>query len=275
MPADQETKLRKAATLGCDGIIIDLEDSVPPARKAEARSQGLRALRTLSFGSRERIVRINALASPWGKDDLSALREADIKPDAVMVPKIKSPETVLEVARALAGGSMRIIPTIETAPGLLAAAAIAACHPAVHGLFFGAGDFLVDTGGEFTPQALLYPRSVTAVAAAAAGISAIDTPFLQLRDLAGLESDAKAGAGLGFAGKAVIHPEQIPVVNRVFTPSPERVAWAQRVLRTASETSGVWVIDGEMIDAMTVRLAQRVLATMRTIESGHGPSTSQ
>lgn len=272
VPADQEAKLRKAAMLPCDGIIIDLEDSVLPARKAEARARALRLLRELSFGSRERIIRINALSTSWGEDDLAALREADVQPDTIMLPKVRNPETVVEAAQALAGSSMGVIPTIETARGLLGAAAIAVCHPAVQGLFFGAGDFLVETGGQLTAQTLLYPRSVIAVAAAAAGISAIDTPLLRLGDLASLEAEAREAAELGFAGKAVIHPEQVPVVNRVFTPSPERVAWSERVLTTAAlQTSGVWVVDGEMIDAMTVRRAQRVLAVVRGIQSGDVP----
>jgi citrate lyase beta subunit len=268
VPANQEAKLRKAVTLPCDSIIIDLEDSVVPARKAQARVDALRALHDLSSGSRERVVRINALSSPWGGDDLAALREADVTPDTVVIPKVSDPETVLEAARSFAGSPIGIIPTIETVRGLLAAAAIATCHPAVQGLFFGAGDFLVETGGQLTAQTLLYPRSMITVAAAAAGISAVDTPFSRLGDLVSLEADARTAAELGFAGKAVIHPEQIPVVNRVFTPPPERVTWAERVLATAaSQTSGVWVVDGEMIDAMTVRLAQRVLAVVRGIQS--------
>ena len=119
-----------------------------------------------------------------------------------------------------------------------------------------------------SPRALLYPRSVIAVAAAAAGILAIDTPFFRLRDLVGLEKDARAAAELGFGGKVVIHPEQIPVVNRIFTPSPEHVRWAERVLSVAAtQEAGVWVMDGVMIDAMTIRLARRVLAIAQSAQS--------
>jgi citrate lyase beta subunit len=142
------------------------------------------------------------------------------------------------------------------------------------GLFFGAGDYLAETGGERTTQSLLYPRSVIATAAAAAGVAAIDTPWFNLGDLSGLEADARAAAELGFSGKAAIHPKQIPVINRIFTPPAERVAWARRVLAAArQEGAGVWVVDGEMADAMTVRIARRVLAAAAGRSNG-GPPTA-
>lgn len=247
-------------------MILDLEDGVAPARKAEGRAGALAALATRDFGGRERLLRVNAVDSPWGRDDLAALQSASVVPDTVVIPKIGGPEPVLEVARALQGRAVTLLPHIETARSLLAAPAIATCHPRVGGLFFGAGDLLVETGGQRTPMTLLYPRSVVAAAAAAAGIEAIDTPYVRLGDLAGLEADAQAAAELGFAGKAAIHPEQIAVLNRVFTPSPERVAWAERVVATAERASrGAFVVDGEMADAMTVRLARRVLAAARAL----------
>ncbi len=261
VPADQEAKLRKATTLSCDGVIIDLEDGVVPARKLDARAGALKALRDLALAPRERLVRINALSTPWGRDDLTTLRRAEILPDIVVVPKVNGPEDVLEVARVFEATPVRVLPHVETARSVLAAAVIAACHPAVSGLFFGAGDYLAETGGDRTPQSLLYPRSAIATAAAAAGVVAIDTPWFPLHDLAGLEADARAAAELGFAGKAAIHPKQIPAINRVFSPPAKRVAWARRVLAAATqEDDGVWVVDGEMADAMTVRIAKRILA---------------
>lgn len=266
VPADQPLKLRKAATVPCDGVILDLEDGVAPGRKAAARAGALEALRDLPLAPRERLVRINALASPWGHDDLAALRTADVLPDVVVIPKVQGPDDVRAVARALAGSGVGLLPHIESARSLLRAAEIAACCEEVMGLFFGAGDLLVETGGQRTPLSLLYPRSVVAVAAAAAGVVAIDTPWFRLGDLAGLEDDARDAADLGFAGKAAIHPEQIDVINRVFTPSPERVAWAERVLDVAArETAGAWVVDGEMADAMTVRVAKRIVAAARAL----------
>jgi citrate lyase beta subunit len=253
--------------LPADGVILDLEDGVAPPRKPEGRAGALAALATRDFGGRERLLRVNAIDSPWGRDDLAALRAARALPDTVVIPKIREPEEVLEAARALEGSPVTLLPHIETARSLLAAAAIATCHPRVSGLFFGAGDLLVETGGQRTPLTLLYPRSVVAAAAAAAGIDAIDTPYFRLGDPGGLEADARAAADLGFAGKAAIHPEQIAVLNQVFTPSPERVAWAERVLATADhESRGAFVVDGEMADAMTVRVARRVLAAARALD---------
>ncbi len=261
VPADQDARIRKAATLACDGVIVDLEDGVAPAKKAEARAGMAVALRDVAFGARERLVRINPLDSPWGRDDLAALLGGAALPDTVVIPKINHPEEVLKVIGALDGLPVDLLPHIETARSLLAAPAIASCHPRVTGLFFGAGDYLVETGGQRTPQALLYPRSVIAAAAAAARVVAIDTPYFRLGDLSGLEHDAADAAELGYAGKAAIHPEQIAVINRVFTPAAERVAWAKRVLAHAEETgAGAFVVDGEMADAMTLRIARRVLA---------------
>lgn len=238
-----------------------------PARKPEGRAGALAALK-LSFGPRERLVRINAPGSAWSGDDLAALREATALPDTVVIPKVDAPEQVLAVARALEGKEVAFLPHIETARGLLAAGAIAACHPRVSGLFFGAGDYLVETGGQRTARTLLYPRSAVVAAAAAARVDAIDTPYFRLGDLTGLEADAVEAADLGFAGKAAIHPEQLPVLNRVFAPSPERVAWAERVMATAEGTGvGVFVVDGEMADAMTVRIAQRVLSAARALQA--------
>lgn len=271
VPADQEAKVRKAAALDADGVILDLEDGVAPERKAEARAAVVAALATLSFGARERLVRINALDSPWGREDLAALRAAAVLPDTVVIPKIDRPEQLLDVAQALDGTPVNLLPHIETARSLLAAAALAAAHPRVSGLFFGAGDYLVQTGGQRTPQSLLYPRSVVVAAAAAAHVVAIDTPYFRLGDLLGLEGDAAAAAELGFAGKAAIHPEQIPIINRIFTPPPDRVAWAERVLATAEQTgAGAFVVDGEMADAMTLRIARRVLATAKTTRAHEG-----
>lgn len=246
-------------------MILDLEDGVAPSRKADARIAVFAAL-GLPFGPRERLLRINALTSPWGEDDLAALRQAGAMPDTVVIPKVDAPEQVLAVARALEGRPVDLLPHIETARGLFAAAAIATCHPRVSGLFFGAGDYLAETGGQRTPQTLLHPRSVVVAAAAAARIDALDTPYFRLGDLAGLESDAMNAAELGFAGKAAIHPEQLPALNRIFAPAPERVAWAERVIATTERArAGVFVVDGEMADAMTVRIAQRVLAVARAI----------
>ena len=271
VPADQEAKIRKATALATDGVILDLEDGVTPAHKAEARAGVVAALATLVFGARERLVRINPLDSPWGREDLAALRVAAVLPDTIVIPKIDSPEQLLDVAQALDGMPVDLLPHIETARSLLAAPAIAACHSRVSGLFFGAGDYLAETGGHRTPQALLYPRSVVVAAAAAASIVAIDTPYFRLGDLAGLEGDAAAAAELGFAGKAAIHPEQIPVINRIFTPPPDRVAWAERVLATAEHTgAGAFVVDGEMADAMTLRIAQRVLAAAKAMRAPEG-----
>lgn len=261
VPADQAAKIRKAAGLACDGVILDLEDGVASAQKAEARAGALRALAEIDFGPRQRLVRINSFSTSGAAEDLAALRLAPVAPDAVVIPKTDGPDEVRAAAGALGDRPLGLVAAIESARGLLAAPAIAACHPWVQALIFGDGDYLADTGGQRTRQALLYPRSALVAAATAAGVAAIDTPYLQLGDLAGLEADALAAWELGFTGKAAIHPEQLPIISRVFTPTPERVAWAERVLAAATQESrGAFVVDGAMADAMTIRTARRVLA---------------
>ena len=261
VPGDQEAKLRKAAGLDCDAVIIDLEDAVAPTHKAEARAGALRALQELDFGGRERVLRINALGSPWGAEDVQALRNLGHLPDTLLLPKVDSTDAIIELTRSLEDRPLEVIAAIESARGLLAAPAIAGC-PRVAGLIFGDGDYLADTGGRRTAQTLLFPRSALVAAAAAAGVVALDTPYLPLGDLAGLAADAEAASDLGFAGKAAIHPEQLPVIKRIFTPSPDRIAWAERVMAAAAqEARGVFIVEGVMADAMTVRTAQRILAS--------------
>ncbi|MBI4212745.1 MAG: CoA ester lyase [Chloroflexi bacterium] len=264
VPADQDAKLRKAATLPCDGVILDLEDGVGSAGKREARAAALRALEEIDFGPRERLLRINGFLSPWAADDLAALRDARVAPDTVVIPKVNGPDQERAVIRALEDRPLQLVAAIESARGVFAAREIAAFSPQVTGLLFGDGDYLADTGGQRTSRTLLYPRSIVVAAAASAGLNAIDTPYLRLGDLAGLEDDAREAAELGFVGKAAIHPEQLPIINAVFTPPPEQIAWAERVLAASSSPAqGVFVIDGVMADAMTVRIAERVLAAAR------------
>jgi citrate lyase beta subunit len=261
VPGDRPDRVEKAATLPCDGVIVDLEDAIRAERKTEARTEALTALAGVDFGGRERLLRINGPASEWMLEDVAAILAAAAPPDTIVIPKVDGAEQVLAFAERLSGRGIGLVPSIESARGLLNAAAIAGCHASVDGLFFGAGDYLADVGGRRTADTLRYPRSIVAVAAASARLAAIDSPTMEIGDLAALEDDARAAADLGFAGKAAVHPTQLDVINRVFAPEPERVAWAERVLAAADQAAwGAFLLDGEVVDAMTLRLAERVLA---------------
>lgn len=264
-PGNRPERLAKAAGLACDAVIFDLEDAVPMAaiEKEAARTAATEALSTLEFGTRERGVRINPLSGPYGRGDLLAVVAAPL--DWVVLPKCEDAAQVTQVAQILqaAGCGAGIIPMVETAKGLVNAEAIAAA-PRVAALFFGAHDFSVDIGAELDGQALLYARSRVVVAARAAGVDPIDSPYAQIDDPVGLVQEAVQARRLGFAGKQVIHPSQIGPVNQAFTPDPSQVAWAQRIVDTYSQAEaaglGAVAAGGEMIDAPVVARARQILA---------------
>jgi citrate lyase beta subunit len=248
-------------------VILDLEDGVAPARKTEGRAGALKALETRDFSARERLLRINALDSPWGRDDLSALRTARSRPDTVIIPKINGPE---QVRKRRAGGHN----------GDAAAPHRDGAGPARrrrHRRVSSSG------GRSLLRRGRLAGRNRWAAHADDALVSAIGRhrrggrrrhrcdrpPYFRQRP-SGLEA-AEAAANSGLRAKPR-STGQIAVLNRIFTPSPERVAWAERVMTIAEQDSrGAFVVDGEMADAMTVRVARRVLATARALQAaGHG-----
>lgn len=258
-PADRPDMLEKAAKLDADSLIMDLEDAVAFDKKEKARAQVEEALKELNFEGKERVVRINSLETKYGFRDLEAIRDFDSPPDAIMIPKVESAGEVRVVERWLAEG-VKIIPLIETAQGVLAVEEIAKGSQRIVALMFGGGDLTLDIGGEITSQTLLFPRSKIVLAASAVGVDVVDYPFLNIRDIEGLEADAKTAAKLGFDGKAVIHPNQIPIVNRIFTPSEEEIERARKILKAYEDSGGrVTVVDGEMVDWMTVRKAKRII----------------
>jgi citrate lyase subunit beta/citryl-CoA lyase len=244
--------LEKAATLPADEIVVDLEDGVAVDAKEEARNRlaTARAPGTLA-------VRVNGLATPWWRDDLAAAAEA--RPDVVVVPKIESAEDVAAVAELLPAG-VGLEVQIETARGLVEVERIAAAGPPLEALVFGPGDFAASLG---VPVLTIgagwwdYALARIAVAARAFGLQAVDGPYAALRDLDGLRDSAQRALGHGFDGKWVVHPDQIAPVNAVFTPSPEELERARRILAAAD---GAVLLDGAMVDAASKRLAEAVLA---------------
>ncbi len=257
-------------------VAIAGEDAVARAEKSRAREWVVAALRGVDFRGHERIVRINPLEGPYGREDLAAVVPA--APDAILVPKVGGAADVtrleeelgrLERAAGLPPGGLRLHLLIETVAGVLNAVEIARASARAVALLFGAGDLARETRGRLVPSRApeLHALSQVLLAARAAGVEALDTPHFALDDAPGLEAHARFAADLGYDGKAVIHPGQIDVVNRVFTPTAEAVAEARRVLaaydEAAAQGSGALALDGQFVDAVHVEMARQTLARAR------------
>lgn len=273
-PGDSARKAEKALASPADAVILDLEDSVAPAAKPAARALVAALLPTT--GARHVIVRINPRGTEWYLADLAAVVAG--RPTAVMLPKCSGAEDllaldhhleILETAAGLPLGGIGVLPIVtETAASVLGLPSMAAAARRVLGFCFGAEDLSADLGisprraDHSYPAAVLHARAAVLVAAAAAGVPALDTPWPDPRDPEGLAREAATAAEDGFAGKLCIHPDQIAPVNAAFTPDPARMSWARTVRDAfaANPQAGVFALDGKMIDRPHLKLAQRILA---------------
>jgi citrate lyase subunit beta/citryl-CoA lyase len=273
-PGDSARKAEKALASPADAVILDLEDSVAPAAKPHARALVAALLPTI--GARHVIVRINPRDTEWYLADLAAIVAG--RPTAIMLPKCTGAADlaaldhhleVLETAAGLPVGGIDVLPIVtETAASVLGLPGMAAAAPRVRAFCFGAEDLSADLGiaprraDHSYPAAVAQARAAVLVAAAAAGLPALDTPWPDPRDPAGLAREAATAAEDGFAGKLCIHPDQIAAVNAAFTPDPARMAWARTVRDAfaANPQAGVFLLDGKMIDRPHLKLAQRILA---------------
>jgi citrate lyase subunit beta/citryl-CoA lyase len=273
VPGTRPERIAKAAALATDGVILDLEDAVPAGQKAQAREWVVAALRRVDFGGRERIVRVNAADAPEHAADLAAVVPAG--PDALLLPKLSDAAglarldaevTRLEQAAGRPLGAIRFHLLIETVAAVLGLEALARAVPRAAALFYGAGDLARETRGRLVPGRVteLYPMSKVVLVARATGLDAIDSPCFEIGQPERLESHTRIGADLGFDGKALIHPSQIDVANRCFTPSPESIAEARRVLAAYEEAQGIGrgalTVEGQFIDAVHAHMARETLA---------------
>ena len=265
----------KALGVGADIVCIDLEDAVAPHDKDDARVGTLALFDAPQADDGvERIVRINPLRTPEGIADLSAICARRAAPPALMMTKARSPEDVRIVAELLdaaAHDETRLHVIVETTDGLEACYAIAQASPRIDSLLFGGVDMAAELRVEPTWDALVHARSRAVHAAAGAGLDMIDVPFLDLEDPAGLEHEAAASCALGFTGKAAIHPKQIPVLNRTFSPSPEDVERAREIIN-AFETAdtGLVVFEGKLLERPVLRSMYRTVAIAEQIERRDG-----
>jgi len=277
-PGNRPDRLLKAFGYAADCLVFDLEDSVPPDAKHEARACVARALQAASQDGCERCVRINSLASGFGADDLAGLPLDRI--DSIMLPKVESAAEVIDVERrleALDGGRGRTLPlqlvlTLETPRGILQALAIALASARTTAIFFGSGDYSAATGAAVTANALLFARSTVAAAAGAAGAQAIDAAYFQdVRDANATRQDALAARELGFAGKVVFHPVQVPVANEVFSPMPAEIERAQRVVAAYEDAlaqgHGTALAGGVFVAIDLVEPARRLLRLAARVRS--------
>ena len=277
VPGDDERKIAKALESAADALILDLEDAVAPARKADAREVCAAALRSAKT-PKALFVRMNALDTADASADLTAV--VGVKPFGIVLPKRRHGDDVRRLARELdamearAGvevGSIRILPIVtETAASLFGLGTYAEpAIPRLYGMMWGGEDLAADIGavanrdasGRYTAP-YEFARALCLFGAAAASVLSVDAVYTDFRNLEGLRAEAIEGLRTGFGAKAAIHPAQIDVINEAFTPSGADVAWAKRVVAAfnTAGSAGVAAIDGKMLDRPHYRTAQRVLA---------------
>jgi citrate lyase subunit beta/citryl-CoA lyase len=270
VPGSNAKALAKARELPADAIILDLEDSVAPEAKPEARDRIVAVLKEGGFGGREMLIRVNGVHTPWGEADLEAAAAAG--PDGVLLPKVDGPGTVMHAAKLLraAPGKTRLWAMMETPMAMLSAGSIAAmaADPAsrLEALVLGLNDLAKETHGRLRPgRAAFAPWLATCIAAARAhGCDVIDGVYNDIADLDGFRVECEQGLEFGFDGKTLIHPSQIDICNATFAPSPDEVAHARAIIAAFDQPEnagkGVLKIDGRMVELLHAQMAKRTLA---------------
>ncbi|GAP03660.1 citrate (pro-3S)-lyase subunit beta [Fructobacillus tropaeoli] len=273
VPGNNPGLIKDAGIFGADSIMFDLEDAVSLAEKDAARYLVYEALSRFDYGDAELVVRINGLDTPFYQNDIKAMVKAGI--DVIRLPKTESAEMVQELENFVASaeqefglevGSTHLMAAIESAKGVANANEIAAASDRMIGIALSAEDYTTDMKTHRYPdgQELLYARNVILHAARAAGIAAFDTVFTNLDDEEGFIRETKLIHQLGFDGKSVINPRQIPLVNQVYQPSQKEIINAQNMIMAIKAAqqkgSGVIAINGQMVDRPVVLRSERVMA---------------
>lgn len=272
MPGDDRRKIEKSTTLGVDCICMDMEDGVAVTRKVEARAVIAQAMKDLDFGDSERCIRINSIGSGLESYDLAAALATE--PDTIVVPKIESADQVrwasdhietYELSSNRNIGGVRLLVGVETAKGILNLRKIAEADRRLEAIIFGAEDYAASVGARRTKESteVLYARQAVITACAANDLQAIDMVYIDFRDEDGLRLEAEQGAGFGFSGKQIIHPNQVKAVQAAFTPSDDELDYARRIVETFEtsqrEGRGAYALDGKMIDMPLLKSARKVL----------------
>jgi citrate lyase subunit beta/citryl-CoA lyase len=273
MPGSNARALEKGRSLTADALILDLEDAVAPDAKELARRQVAEAVNLGGYGKRELTIRVNALATPWGYDDLATA--ATTSADAILIPKVESGDMVhqaeLVMADRGAPQDMAIWCMIETPLGVLHAEQIANASARVGAFVMGTSDLAKDLHCLHTPNRLPFITSLNycVLVARAYGLSILDGVHLDLADDEGFAASCTQGKELGFDGKTLIHPKTIAKANEVFGPSEEEVAWSRKIIsdyeKAMAEGQGVAVVDGKLIEYLHVENARRLVAMAEMI----------
>lgn len=266
-PATRPERFHKSVDVRADGIVIDLEDSVPLPQKDAAREQTISLLKEkgrveagFPFVTAIRVNNIHTLA---GLKDLAAIAESGIHPDAIVLPKVEGPAEVEIAAQNLQGDQKDIgfITLVETARGLQFADAIAGANDRVKAISFGGADLAADLGATLSWEPMLFARSRVVQAAATAGIIALDVPYLDLHNTAGLQEECERVRSLGYAGKFAIHPAHVATVMATFTPDAASVEQARKIVAAYEGAQGAACeVDGKMVDVPVYRSARRIVS---------------
>ena len=278
VPADSERKLAKGPQSGADGLILDLEDSVATDRKKTAREMALAYLRAANRDAGPKLyVRVNALDTGLTLGDLATVMQG--KPDGIVFPKcvgqrdldlLGSYLDAFEAREEIEQGATRILTVAtESAAAVLALTSAPAKHARLMGHSWGGEDLMADLGALAKgPAPGIYDdtfklaRTVNLMASVAAGVTAYDTVYPDIRNVEGLRAEAQEARRMGYGGKIAIHPDQVEIIHEVFTPSAQEVDWARRVVATfeSHPDAGVLTLDGKMLDKPHLVLARRLLA---------------
>ncbi|XP_048710150.2 citramalyl-CoA lyase, mitochondrial isoform X3 [Caretta caretta] len=288
VPADDERKIQKIASLNVDCAVLDCEDGVALNRKVEARLTVVKTLKEVEFGQTEKCVRINSVSSGLAEQDLEVLLKSSVLPSSLMLPKVKNAEEIRwfsdKFLHHLKGRTlvepMNLIPFVETAMGLLNFEAVCeetlsiGSQVGLHldAVVFGGEDFRASIGATSSKEThdILYARQKIIVTAKAFGLQAIDLVYIDFQDEDGLRRQSREGALMGFTGKQVIHPNQIAVVQEQFSPSPEKIKWAQELISAFEEHQrlgkGTFTFQGSMIDMPLLKQAQNIVTLATAIK---------
>jgi citrate lyase subunit beta/citryl-CoA lyase len=280
VPGIRENMIEKARGFNADVTVLDLEDSVPPAEKEQARQIVRRAIPTLASLGHTVHVRVNSVGSGLARDDLAAVVCPELS--GICLPKAESAQDIRdidvlireqELEHSVKPGALVLIPTIESARGVLRCEEICRASTRLAAITLGADDYTADLGVHRTREGreLDYARQVIVVCARAADILALDTPFADFRDEEGLIQESEWVRSLGFKGKYLIHPSQIGPVNRVFRPTEEEVVYARRVVEAFEEAvargHAAVQVDGRMVDTPVAKRARALIELAEAIEA--------
>jgi len=275
MPGNNPYLSQNAFLFGADCIILDLEDSVPPAEKFASRILVREILKNVDFGDTERAVRINQMSSPFGRQDIEEIVPAE--PDLILIPKAECGEDIRIVEDIVQEIKQKnnidkeiyFMPILESARGVWNTYEIASASENVVMVAFGAEDFTKDIGAQRTRQGKeqFVARSMVVLGAKAAGVQASDTVWSDIEDMEGLRLSAQEAKELGFDGKGAIHPSQIEVIHDVFAPTAEEIEYANKVITAFEEAekkgSAVVALGRKMIDPPVVARAQKIITLAR------------